>query len=142
MKRKQILSLLLALLMLFSVLPLPAFAETDGLDAAERDTEESFGWLELNDSLPDETEQGNRKKAHRRLIRKMIPGCQKMRTIQKKHFSRKILLTNRKKSRFPLRMKIPLMLLRRMIRKKTKMKVLLTMIPTKTICLRKNRNRM
>ena len=57
MKRKQILSLLLALLMLFSVLPLPAFAETDGLDAAESDTEESFGWLELNDSLPDETEQ-------------------------------------------------------------------------------------
>ena len=57
MKRKQILSLLLALLMLFSVLPLPAFAETDGLDAAESDTEESFDWLELNDSLPDETEQ-------------------------------------------------------------------------------------
>ena len=39
MKRNQILSLLLALLMLFSVLPLPAFAETDGLDAAESDTE-------------------------------------------------------------------------------------------------------
>ena len=57
MKRKQILSLLLALLMLFSVLPLPAFAETDELDAAESDTEESFDWLELNDSLPDETEQ-------------------------------------------------------------------------------------
>ena len=55
-----------------------------------------------------------------------------MRTIQKKHLSRKILLTNRKKPRFPLRMKIPLMLLRWMIRKKTRMKVLLMMIPTKT----------
>ena len=57
MKRKQILSLLLALLMLFSVLPLPAFAETDGLTAMESDTEESCDWLELDDSLPDEMEQ-------------------------------------------------------------------------------------
>ena len=131
MKRKQILSLLLALLMLFSVLPLPAFAETDELDAAESDPEESFDWLELNDSLPDETEQEETPS-------ETDPEDDSWLSENEDDSEE----TPRKKSRFPLRMKIPLMLLRWMIRKKTKMKVLLTMIPTKTICLRKNRNRM
>ena len=66
MKNKRILSFLLALLMLFSILPFSALAEEDGLDEPESVSEENAfdpadpfaGLTEENESAPPEEESG------------------------------------------------------------------------------------
>ena len=66
MKNKRILSFLLALLMLFSILPFSALAEEDSLDEPESVSEENAfdpadpfaGLTEENESAPPEEESG------------------------------------------------------------------------------------